>query len=79
MQDTGGRGPHLASISLESLLHPAGVAQLVERQPSKLNVAGSIPVTRFQKPLRMALKAIPRDAPGRAILLMRSQTRSHGD
>ena len=25
---------------------------------SKLNVAGSIPVTRFQKPLRMALKAI---------------------
>ena len=40
---------------------------------SKLNVAGSIPVTRFQKPLRMAFKAIPRDAPGRAILLMRSQ------
>ena len=27
--------------------HPAGVAQLVERQPSKLNVAGSNPVTRF--------------------------------
>ena len=27
---------------------------------SKLNVAGSIPVTRFQKPLRMALKAILR-------------------
>ena len=27
--------------------HHAGVAQLVERQPSKLNVAGSIPVTRF--------------------------------
>ena len=26
---------------------------------SKLNVAGSIPVTRFQKTLRMALKAIP--------------------
>ena len=25
---------------------------------SKLNVAGSIPVTRFQKPLRMALKAM---------------------
>ena len=57
----------------------ASVTQLVECQPSKLNVAGSIPVTRFQKPLRMALKAIPRDTPGRAILLMRSQTRSHGD
>ena len=26
----------------------AGVAQLVERQPSKLNVAGSIPVSRSQ-------------------------------
>ncbi len=26
--------------------HPAGVAQLAERQPSKLNVAGSIPVSR---------------------------------
>tara|TARA_Y100001937_G_C6916884_1_gene240030 strand:+ start:270 stop:380 length:111 start_codon:yes stop_codon:yes gene_type:complete len=24
----------------------AGVAQLVERQPSKLNVVGSIPITR---------------------------------
>ena len=32
----------------------AGVAQLVERQPSKLNVAGSTPVTRFHlKPLRI--------------------------
>ncbi len=27
----------------------AGVAQLVERQPSKLNVAGSNPVSRSQK------------------------------
>ena len=27
---------------------------------SKLNVAGSIPVTRFQKPLRMALKTVLR-------------------
>ena len=27
----------------------AGVAQLVERQPSKLNVAGSSPVARFPK------------------------------
>ena len=26
----------------------AGVAQLVERQPSKLNVAGSNPVSRFR-------------------------------
>jgi|TARA_B110000263_G_scaffold226751_1_gene218599 hypothetical protein len=30
----------------------AGVAQLVERQPSKLNVAGSNPVTRFTFPFR---------------------------
>ena len=29
----------------------AGVAQLVERQPSKLNVAGSNPVSRSQKNL----------------------------
>lgn len=29
----------------------AGVAQLVERQPSKLNVAGSIPVARSTKRL----------------------------
>ncbi len=29
-----------------SRLEQAGVAQLVERQPSKLNVAGSIPVAR---------------------------------
>ncbi len=28
----------------------AGVAQLVERQPSKLNVAGSNPVSRSKKP-----------------------------
>ena len=27
----------------------AGVAQLVERQPSKLNVAGSNPVSRSKK------------------------------
>ena len=46
------------------MMHPllAGVTQLVECQPSKLNVAGSIPVTRFQKPLRMALKAMPQAA-----------------
>ena len=29
---------------------PAGVAQLVERQPSKLNVAGSNPVSRSRSP-----------------------------
>ena len=28
-------------------MRSASVAQLVERQPSKLNVAGSIPVRRF--------------------------------
>ncbi len=36
-------------MSLKKLalyLHHAGVAQLVERQPSKLNVAGSNPVSR---------------------------------
>ncbi len=32
----------------------AGVAQLVERQPSKLNVAGSNPVTRFAPSTGMA-------------------------
>jgi hypothetical protein len=33
----------------------AGVAQLVEHQPSKLNVAGSNPVARFErKPDRAA-------------------------
>ena len=37
--------------------HPvnaAGVTQLVECQPSKLNVAGSIPVARFPAPRRLA-------------------------
>tara|TARA_B100000378_G_scaffold131336_1_gene106154 strand:- start:393 stop:572 length:180 start_codon:yes stop_codon:yes gene_type:complete len=35
---------------LKLYLHPqAGVAQLVERQPSKLNVAGSNPVSRSTK------------------------------
>ena len=32
--------------SAKALPHFAGVAQLVERQPSKLNVVGSIPITR---------------------------------
>ena len=31
---------------IKLFLHRAGVAQLVERQPSKLNVAGSSPVSR---------------------------------
>ena len=31
----------------ESARHTAGVAQLVERKPSKLDVAGSSPVSRF--------------------------------
>ena len=39
-----------------STLHdpPAGVAQLVERQPSKLNVAGSNPVSRSPKNAQVA-------------------------
>ena len=37
-QQVGGSSPLDGSI--------AGVAQLVERQPSKLNVVGSIPITR---------------------------------
>ena len=38
-------------FSLKLLLKQAGVAQLVERQPSKLNVAGSNPVSRSKKSL----------------------------
>jgi hypothetical protein len=34
------------SSSLHQVACSAGVAQLVEHQPSKLNVAGSIPVSR---------------------------------
>ena len=41
-QLAGGSSPLGGSISLEK----AGVAQLVERQPSKLNVVGSTPITR---------------------------------
>ncbi len=37
---------HIFAVTL-----PAGVAQLVERQPSKLNVAGSNPVSRSKKDL----------------------------
>ena len=32
--------------SLSTRLHNAGIAQLVERKPSKLGVAGSSPVSR---------------------------------
>jgi hypothetical protein len=34
----------------------AGVAQLAERQPSKLNVAGSIPVSRSTFPITLDYK-----------------------
>ncbi len=40
--DFAGSNPALPTI----VLYYAGVAQLVERQPSKLNVAGSNPVSR---------------------------------
>ena len=48
-----GKLVNLQGLGSEGSGH-AGVAQLVERQPSKLNVAGSTPVTRFHlKPLRI--------------------------
>ena len=43
----GGSNPSLGTINKTScVVHQAGIAQLVERQPSKLNVAGSNPVSR---------------------------------
>ena len=41
-----GSNPALPTNEVEILKLKAGVAQLVERQPSKLNVAGSNPVSR---------------------------------
>ena len=38
----------------EAMLYNAGVAQLVERHPSKVNVAGSSPVARSLKPADIA-------------------------
>ena len=35
----------------ESMLYEAGVAQWLERQPSKLRVAGSNPVSRSKEPI----------------------------
>lgn len=35
----------------------AGIAQLVERQPSKLNVAGSNPVSRSKKKRQFSLES----------------------
>ena len=43
--------PHLLGNSNLEFIRIAGVAQLVERQPSKLNVAGSNPVSRSKKAL----------------------------
>ena len=45
-QSCGADGRRLGPLRLR---HPAGVAQLVERQPSKLNVAGSNPVARLSE------------------------------
>tara|TARA_R110001592_G_scaffold160640_1_gene392813 strand:+ start:1428 stop:1580 length:153 start_codon:yes stop_codon:yes gene_type:complete len=39
------------NVYLQPLTNNAKVAQLVERQPSKLNVAGSNPVFRSKKTL----------------------------
>ena len=47
----GGSNPSLGTINKTScVVHQAGIAQLVERQPSKLNVAGSNPVSRSIPP-----------------------------
>src|SRR2546427_11686969 len=42
----GASGISVGGIGSAMLSGQAGVAQLAERQPSKLNVAGSIPVSR---------------------------------
>ena len=47
----GGSNPPLPRMSG---LHFAGIAQLVEHQPSKLGVAGSNPVSRSRKNLAIA-------------------------
>ena len=39
-------GPTRATVGYDARRASAGVAQLAERQPSKLHVAGSIPVSR---------------------------------
>ena len=49
--DFAGSNPALPTKILRNKI--AGVAQLVERQPSKLNVAGSNPVSRSKKPKQM--------------------------
>ena len=41
-----GSNPSLGTSFFMKKLDLAGIAQLVERQPSKLNVAGSSPVSR---------------------------------
>ena len=47
---------HLEATGVSSAIRcVAGVAQLVERQPSKLNVDGSNPFTRFVKILNVAV------------------------
>ena len=43
------------SVVSNGVFSPAGVAQLVERQPSKLNVDGSNPFTRFSRILNVAV------------------------
>ena len=58
---------HFTGIDRRCFTIPSGPIFLT----SKMNVAGSIPVTRFQKPLRMALKTIPRDL-GFKVSLIRS-------
>ena len=51
--------------------HAAGVTQLVECQPSKLNVAGSTPVARFEKGLFSNLSGRPFFVRGRCPHLLR--------
>src|SRR5829696_5567133 len=55
---TGGKWPD-KSAGAKHASGQAGVAQLVERQPSKLNVAGSNPVSRSRKPTTHKLMHLP--------------------
>ena len=57
--------------SLSTRLHNAGIAQLVERKPSKLGVAGSSPVSRSIFIDRRGIRLMNRGVHGeRAMLYM---------
>jgi hypothetical protein len=52
--DGSNPSPSTAFVAQEIGSNVAGVAQLVERQPSKLNVAGSNPVSRSEENAHLA-------------------------